>query len=120
MNSNYPADKFTVIGARLKKQLTEARRWQEDHYAIDIRRDRHDERLASRLPQSARDTLDLTVLPANKRDRHSKECWSPVLPRIAQADRHGSKQAEALPHCRSRGRSIPTATLEETSHGNTR
>ena len=43
--------------------------WHVDDYAINIRRDRHDECLALRLPQSARDALDLTVMQANTRDR---------------------------------------------------
>jgi len=70
MNANHLADKFTAIGARLKVQLTEPRRWQADDYAIDIRRDREGEFFELRVPQSMRDTLDLTVLQADKRERH--------------------------------------------------
>ena len=66
-------------------QLTEPRHWQEDHYAIDIHRDRQGEQLALRLPQKLRATLDVTVLQAN-RATGTAWCWSPVFPRVAEAD----------------------------------
>ena len=85
MNANRLAHTFTANGARLKMQLTEPRYWQEDHYAIDIRRDRHGEQLALRLPQKLRATLDLTILQANKGNRHFVVLVA-RFPRVAEAD----------------------------------
>jgi hypothetical protein len=84
MNANRLAQKPTP-SARLKAHLIQPTHWQVDNYAIDIRRDRHGEFLKLRGPLSMRDTLDLTVLQANTRDR---PLWVLVanLPRVAEAD----------------------------------
>jgi hypothetical protein len=70
MNANRLAGKSTSIGTRLKATLIQPTLWQVDDYAIDIRRDRHGECFELRVPQSMRDTLDLSVMQAGQRDRH--------------------------------------------------
>jgi hypothetical protein len=69
MNATQIESQFAGIGARFKLRLS-LDRWETNDYAIDIRRDRQGEFFELRLAERLRDSVDASVLQADKRDRH--------------------------------------------------
>jgi hypothetical protein len=69
MNAKHIETKFAMMGARFKVSVVPAQRESSD-YAVDIQRDGRGEFFELRVPEPVRDSLDLSVLQADKRDRH--------------------------------------------------
>lgn len=69
MNAKNIESKFATMGARLKISVTPEQRASND-YAVDIQRDGRGEFFELRVPGTLRDTLDVSVLQTDKRDRH--------------------------------------------------
>src|ERR1043165_2892946 len=69
MNAKHIETKLAMMGARFKVSVVPAQRESSD-YAVDIQRDGRGEFFELRVPEPARDSLDLSVLQADKRDRH--------------------------------------------------
>lgn len=73
MNAEQIESKFTDMGARFKVRDIPPRPgfWRGGtEYAIDIQRDRRGEFFELRVPTEQRDTLDVTVLQTETRERH--------------------------------------------------
>jgi len=80
MNAKHIESRFADMGARLKVREFATRRvtvpvWMRKSfaapdYAVDIRRDRHGQFFELRVPDYLRDSLDVTVLQAEPRQRH--------------------------------------------------
>jgi len=66
MNANHIEAKFAALGARFKLQPT----FSGSDFAIDIQRDRAGEFFEFRRHDRVRDSVDLTVLQTDSRDRH--------------------------------------------------
>ena len=73
MNATSIESQFAAIGARFKLRLS-ADRWETNDYAIDIRRDRQGDFFELRLEERLRDSLDASVLQADKRDATESTC----------------------------------------------
>jgi hypothetical protein len=69
MNTNPIESKFALLGARLKISVESAQDASTE-FAVDIQQDRRGEFFQLRVPDRLRDTLDVSVLQADKRDRH--------------------------------------------------
>ena len=66
MNANHIEAKFAALGARFKLQPS----FTGSDFAIDIQRDRSGEFFQFRRHERVRDSVDLTVLQTDSRDRH--------------------------------------------------
>ena len=77
MNANNIESKFTAMGARIKVREI-ASRWRQGarawvspaDFAVDIRRDNAGEFFELRVPTHLRDTLDVSVIQAEPKQRH--------------------------------------------------
>jgi hypothetical protein len=69
MNANHIESKFAMMGARLKVSVLPEQRVAKE-YAVDIQKDRHGEYFELRVPEQLSERLDVSVLQADKRDRH--------------------------------------------------
>ena len=69
MNANHIQSKFAMLGARLKISVVPEQR-RSPNYAIDIQKDRRGEFFELRVTEPLRERLDVSVLQADKRDRH--------------------------------------------------
>jgi hypothetical protein len=80
MNANHIESKFAEMGARLKVREIPTRRvvvpvWMRRHsaqtdYAVDLRRDRHGQFFELRVPDSMRDSIEVSVMQAQPKQRH--------------------------------------------------
>jgi len=76
MNAKNIESKFAAMGARLKVReiAPEWRRWfgwqRTEDYAVDIQKDRHGQFFELRVPTHQRDSLDMTVMQSEPRQRH--------------------------------------------------
>ena len=77
MNANNIESKFTAMGARIKVREIASRWRQGDRawvspadFAVDIRRDNAGEFFELRVPTHLRETLDVSVIQAEPKQRH--------------------------------------------------
>src|SRR5262245_12719313 len=76
MNAKHIESSFAAMGARLKVREVqrEWRRWfvseRPEDYAVDIQKDRHDLFFELRVPTHLRDSLELTVMQSEPKQRH--------------------------------------------------
>jgi len=71
MNAKHIESRFTAMGARLKVREVSAR-WDGStrNYAMDIRRDRHGAFFELRVPTHLSETVEVTVLQSEPKQRH--------------------------------------------------
>ena len=58
------------MGARLKVREIDPRRWDAGNYAVDIQSDRHGQFFELRIPEALRESLELSVMQSESKQRH--------------------------------------------------